>query len=87
MTARLPLAQNRHFRRFWLGQAPSNLGDAFGFVAMPLLVFETTHSVVQMGYVTAITGAGQVLAATFPGVVVASRLQAHSPPLVRPTAN
>jgi MFS family permease len=46
------------------------LGDAFGFVAMPLLVFEATHSVVQMGYVTGITGAGQLLAATFSGVVV-----------------
>ena len=70
MTTSTPLAQNRYFRRFWLGQAASNLGDAFSFVAMPLLVFETTHSVVQMGYVTAITGAGQVLAATFSGVVV-----------------
>jgi predicted MFS family arabinose efflux permease len=53
-----------------LGQAASNLGDAFGFVAMPLLVFDATHSVVQMGYVTAITGAGQLFAATFAGVVV-----------------
>jgi predicted MFS family arabinose efflux permease len=64
------LSQNESFRRFWLGQAISNLGDAFGFVAMPLLVFETTHSVVQMGYVTAVTGAGQLLSATFAGVVV-----------------
>ncbi|HVY28905.1 MAG TPA: MFS transporter [Polyangiaceae bacterium] len=62
--------RNRSFRRFWLGQAISNLGDAFGFVAMPLLVFETTHSVLQMGYVTAVTGAGQLLSATFAGVVV-----------------
>ncbi len=70
VTTSVPLAQNRYFRRFWLGQAASNLGDAFAFVAMPLLVFDTTHSVVQMGYATAITGAGQVLAATFSGVVV-----------------
>jgi MFS family permease len=35
-----------------------------------LLVFDATHSVVQMGNVTAITGAGQLLAATFAGVVV-----------------
>jgi hypothetical protein len=64
------LNDNRPFRRFWAGQTASNLGDAFGFVAMPLLVFDATHSVVQMGNVTAITGVGQVLAATFSGVVV-----------------
>jgi Major Facilitator Superfamily len=64
------LGDNDFFRRFWLGQAASNLGDAFGFVAMPLLVFEATHSVVHMGYVTAITGAGQLFAATFAGVLV-----------------
>src|SRR3954470_1545268 len=64
------LRDNQFFRRFWLGQAASNLGDAFGFVAMPLLVFDATRSVVQMGYVTVITGAGQLFAATFAGVVV-----------------
>jgi hypothetical protein len=62
--------EDRPFRLFWLGQTASNLGDAFGFVAMPLLVFETTHSVVDMGYVTGIAGAGQLFAATFSGVVV-----------------
>ncbi|HXK17386.1 MAG TPA: MFS transporter, partial [Polyangiaceae bacterium] len=64
------VAKSSYFRRFWLGQAASNLGDAFAFVAMPLLVFDATHSVVQMGYVTGITGVGQLLAATFSGVVV-----------------
>jgi hypothetical protein len=64
------LSRNKFFRRFWLGQTASNLGDAFGFVAMPLLVLEATHSIVQMGYVTGITAAGQLLAATFAGVVV-----------------
>ncbi len=64
------MSDKKSFRRFWLGQAASNFGDAFGFVAMPLLVFEATHSVVQMGYVTAITGAGQLITATFSGVVV-----------------
>lgn len=37
---------------------------------MPLLVFDATHSVVQMGNVTALTAGGQLLAATFSGVVV-----------------
>jgi len=58
------------FRRFWFGQAASNLGDAFGFVAMPLLVFETTHSVAGMGTVTAVAAVGQLLAATCSGIVV-----------------
>ncbi len=66
----MTLAENRPFRLFWAGQTASNLGDAFGFVAMPLLVFEATHSVVQMGNVTALTAGGQLVAATFSGVVV-----------------
>ncbi|MET0790115.1 MAG: MFS transporter [Polyangiaceae bacterium] len=66
----MTLSENRPFRLFWAGQTASNLGDAFGFVAMPLLVFDATHSVVQMGNVTALTAGGQLLAATFSGVVV-----------------
>jgi len=58
------------FRRFWFGQTASNLGDAFGFVAMPLLVFDTTRSVAGMGTVTAVAGVGQLLAATCSGVIV-----------------
>jgi MFS family permease len=64
------LANNRPFRLFWFGQAASNLGDAFGFVAMPLLVLEVTSSVVEMGRVTAVAAAGQLVAATFSGYVV-----------------
>lgn len=70
VTSGASLGKNRFFRLFWIGQAASNLGDAFAFVGMPLLAFEATHSVVQMGYVTAIAGAGQLLAATFSGVIV-----------------
>ncbi len=66
----MTLNENRPFRLFWAGQTASNLGDAFGFVAMPLLVFDATHSVVQMGNVTALTAFGQLVAATFAGVVV-----------------
>lgn len=66
----MTLDENRPFRLFWAGQTASNLGDAFGFVAMPLLVFDATHSVVQMGNVTALTAFGQLVAATFAGVVV-----------------
>ncbi len=66
----MALTADRNFRLFWTGQTASNLGDAFGFVAMPLLVFEATKSVVAMGTVTAITGVGQLTGATFSGVVV-----------------
>ena len=66
----MSLTADRNFRSFWIGQTASNLGDAFGFVAMPLLVFESTKSVVAMGTVTALTGGGQLVGATFSGVVV-----------------
>jgi MFS family permease len=66
----MTIANDRNFRLFWAGQTASNLGDALGFVAMPLLVFEATKSVVAMGTVTAITGVGQLTGATFSGVVV-----------------
>ncbi len=61
---------SRSFRRFWFGQAASQLGDAFGFVAMPLLVLDATHSVAGMGTVTAIAAAGQLVATPFAGVIV-----------------
>jgi MFS family permease len=64
------LEKNIFFRRFWVGQTASNLGDAFAFVAMPLLVLEATHSIVGMGTVTAVTGAGHLLGTTFSGIVV-----------------
>jgi len=70
VTPRPRLSRDPNFRRFWLGQAASNVGDAFGFVAMPLLVLEVTHSVLQMGVVTAISSVGQVAAGTFSGVIV-----------------
>ena len=41
------------FRRYWAGQAISALGDAFAFVAYPLLVLDATGSVAAMGTVSA----------------------------------
>ena len=66
----MALAENRAFRLFWIGQTTSNLGDAFAFVALPLLVFEATKSVVAMGTVTAISAGGQFASTTFSGQVV-----------------
>lgn len=57
------------FRLFWAGQGISSLGDAFAFVAIPLLVLDVTGSVASMGLVSA-TGVGaQVAAGLFSGTV------------------
>jgi MFS family permease len=60
----------RSFKLFWGGQAVSAVGDAFAFVAMPLLVLEISGSIAKMGVVTAIASAGQILAGLFSGTVV-----------------
>ena len=59
----------KSFQLFWAGQAASNLGDSFAFVAMPLLVFDATHSVVAMGRVTAVSVGGQLAAAFVSGAI------------------
>lgn len=64
------LSANRDFRVFWLGQATSTAGDAFAFVAMPLLVLQMTGSVAQMGYVTALACAGQIVMSLFSGLII-----------------
>jgi MFS family permease len=60
----------RSFRLFWGGQAVSAVGDAFAFVAMPLLVLELTGSIAKMGVVTAIASAAQIVAGLFSGTIV-----------------
>jgi Na+/melibiose symporter-like transporter len=60
----------RSFRLFWAGQAVSAVGDAFAFVAMPLLVLEISGSITKMGVVTAIASAGQIVAGLFSGTIV-----------------
>lgn len=58
------------FRLYWAGQGISSLGDAFAFVAIPLLVLEMTGSVAAMGLVSA-TGVGaQVVGGLFSGPLV-----------------
>ncbi len=65
-----PLGRDRNFNIFWLGQTLSGLGDAFGFIALPLLVLQATGSVAQMGLVTATFGLGQLLMGLFAGPIV-----------------
>ena len=43
------------FVKFWVGQTISNLGSSFTQWAVPLLVFQLTHSAVNLGVATAAT--------------------------------
>lgn len=64
------LWRNRDFNVFWMGQSLSSFGDGFAFLALPLLVFQATGSVVQMGLVTGTIGVGQVVSGLISGVIV-----------------
>jgi MFS family permease len=57
------------FRLYWAGQGISSLGDAFAFVAIPLLVLDVTGSVAKMGLVSATGVASQVVAGLFSGAL------------------
>jgi MFS family permease len=43
------------FKKFWLGQTISNLGSSFTQWAVPLLIYQLTHSAVYLGIATAAT--------------------------------
>jgi MFS family permease len=64
------LANDRNFNLFWAGQTFSALGDAFGIIAIPLLVLEATGSLTMMGLVTAIHGLGSLVAGIIGGPIV-----------------
>lgn len=64
------LWRNREFNIFWAGQSLSALGDGFAMLALPLLVFQATGSVVQMGLVTGAFGVGQIISGLVSGVIV-----------------
>ena len=44
---------SRDFKKFWIGQTISNLGSSFTQWAVPLLVFQLTHSAVNLGVAVA----------------------------------
>jgi MFS family permease len=46
---------SRDFAKFWAGQTISNLGSSFTQWAVPLLVFQLTHSAVSLGVALAAT--------------------------------
>ncbi|MFE2150326.1 MFS transporter [Streptomyces lavendulae] len=64
------LSRNRDFTVFWLGQALSVLGGSVSLLALPLLVFDATGDVGQLGLLTAVSGATGILTGTFAGSVV-----------------
>ena len=41
------------FKKFWIGQTISNLGSSFTQWAVPLLVYQLTHSALSLGVATA----------------------------------
>jgi MFS family permease len=43
------------FRKFWAGQTISNLGSSFTQWAVPILVYDLTHSALKLGVATAAT--------------------------------
>ena len=66
------LLRNRSFTIFWGGQTLASLGNMFALIAMPLLVFQTTNQVVQMGLVTATFTISQLIAGVFAGQLIDS---------------
>jgi len=64
------LLSDRAFLRYWAGQAISAFGDAFAFVAYPLLVLDATGSVVAMGGVSAVAALTNVVTGLFAGPIV-----------------
>jgi MFS family permease len=65
-----PVWRNRSFVAFQTAQALSAVGNSFSYVAVPLLVLQTTGSVVQMGLITALGGAASLLSGIFAGLIV-----------------
>ncbi len=63
------LKNNRDLAVFWSVQTLSAAGDAFSTIAVPLLVLHATGSVAQMGLVTAVAAAANLLAGVFAGVI------------------
>ncbi len=64
------LWRDRNFNIFWAGQTFDALGDAAALIIVPLLVLDATGSVAQMGFVTAVIGAGNFISSIASGVVV-----------------
>lgn len=58
------------YRRLWLGQTVSVVGDKVNQIAMGVMVYEHTHSFLQMGVMLAVTVLPAALFALFAGAFV-----------------
>lgn len=65
--------RNADYRRLWLGQLVSVIGDKLTQIALALLVYERTGSMLQMGVMLGVTALPAVLFALPAGVAVDSR--------------
>lgn len=63
------LWSNSPYRIFLASQTLSSLGDSFSYVALPLLVLHSTGSVLQMGFVTGLTGVASIVSGLFAGLI------------------
>ncbi len=68
--AQAPLLADPSFRWYWAGQAVSAFGDAFAFVAYPLLVLDATGSVAKMGGVSAAAAVTHLVTGVVAGPIV-----------------
>ena len=68
--ARPSLLSDASFRYYWAGQAISAFGDAFSFVAYPLLVLDATGSVAAMGGVSAAAAVAHLVTGVAAGPIV-----------------
>jgi MFS family permease len=68
-----PLRESRDFRRLWLGQAVSYLGNMVTFVAVPFQLYQLTHSTLQVGLLS-ICDAVPLLLFAAVGGTIADRL-------------
>jgi MFS family permease len=63
------LLRDRNFSLFWAGQTFDAFGDAASLILIPLLVLEATGSVAQMGLVTAVMGASNLISSIVSGAM------------------
>lgn len=61
---------SRNFRLLWLGQAISTFGDKFTEIAIPILVYNITGSVVQLGIAFITQTIASLIFGLFAGVLV-----------------
>lgn len=66
----LPFRVSRHFSFLYLSQMLSSLGSSITQVILPIIVFQMTHSVAQMGIIMALSILPNVIMLPFAGIFV-----------------